>query len=142
MCAAKSDVGFTPNSDRESGFPQKSCLLYPLKQTDAVQNQMSAKGQKQTSSAQALWGILAVLRLERNRYDARLRTRRPRNDPEEPPIGARQRLSAFLAASEKSAQAELFDLVIIDEAHYLRNPETAANSPPHPRGHRLSENLR
>ena len=73
ICAAKSDVGFTPNSDRESGFPQKSCLLYPLKQTDAVQNQMSAKGQKQTSSAQALWGILAVLRLERNRYDARLR---------------------------------------------------------------------
>ena len=23
ICAAKSDVGFTPNSDRESGFPQK-----------------------------------------------------------------------------------------------------------------------
>jgi superfamily II DNA or RNA helicase len=56
-----------------------------------------------------------------------LRARRPRNDTEEASIGARQRLSAFLAANEESAQAELIDLVIIDEAHYLRNPETATN---------------
>src|SRR5262245_11758822 len=29
MCGAKGHVRFTPNSDRESGFPEKSCLLYP-----------------------------------------------------------------------------------------------------------------
>jgi len=31
MCAAKSDVRFTPNSDRESGFPQKVMSALPLK---------------------------------------------------------------------------------------------------------------
>src|SRR5262245_28129077 len=29
MCVAKSDVCFTPNSDRESDFRKRSCLLYP-----------------------------------------------------------------------------------------------------------------
>jgi hypothetical protein len=29
ICAAKSDVRFTPNSDRESGFPQKVSALPP-----------------------------------------------------------------------------------------------------------------
>src|SRR5262245_32796424 len=31
ICAAKSDVRFAPNSDRKSGHPQPSCLLYPRK---------------------------------------------------------------------------------------------------------------
>jgi hypothetical protein len=31
MCAAKSDVRFTPNSDRESGFPQKVMSALPPK---------------------------------------------------------------------------------------------------------------
>jgi len=49
-CAAKSDVRFTPDSDRESGFSRTAiCLLYPQKQTCAVQSEMSAKGQKRTS---------------------------------------------------------------------------------------------
>ena len=56
-----------------------------------------------------------------------LRAKRPRNDSEEPPKGARQQLAAYLAANGESTQAELVDLAIIDEAHYLRNPETAAN---------------
>jgi hypothetical protein len=31
MCAAKSDVRFTPNSDRKSGFPQKVMSALPPK---------------------------------------------------------------------------------------------------------------
>jgi hypothetical protein len=31
MCAAKSDVRFTPNSDRESGFPHKVMSALPPK---------------------------------------------------------------------------------------------------------------
>lgn len=56
-----------------------------------------------------------------------LRSRRPRNDEDEEPSNPRQRLAAFLARNEESNQSELFDLTIIDEAHYLRNPETATN---------------
>jgi hypothetical protein len=43
--AATSHVRSTPNSDRESGFPQKSCQLWPRKRTDAVQQVMFALGQ-------------------------------------------------------------------------------------------------
>jgi len=42
MCVAKSDVHFTPDSDRESEFPRKSCLLYPWKRTCAAHLPMSA----------------------------------------------------------------------------------------------------
>ena len=49
ICAAKSDVRFTPNSDRESGFLQRSCPLCPRKRTCAVQLGMSALGHKRTS---------------------------------------------------------------------------------------------
>jgi hypothetical protein len=31
------DVRFSPNRNRKSGFPQKSCLLYPRKRTCAAQ---------------------------------------------------------------------------------------------------------
>ena len=43
ICTAIGHVRFTPNSDRESGFPH--CLLYPRKRTCAVQLGMSAKCQ-------------------------------------------------------------------------------------------------
>ena len=33
ICTAPAHVRFTLNSDRESGPPQRSCLLYPSKQT-------------------------------------------------------------------------------------------------------------
>lgn len=56
-----------------------------------------------------------------------LRARRPRPQDQEPPSESRQRLAAFLAERESSDESELIDLVIIDEAHYLRNPATAAN---------------
>lgn len=56
-----------------------------------------------------------------------LRARRPRSEDTERPVGPRQRLAAFLAERESSDESELIDLVIIDEAHYLRNPATAAN---------------
>ncbi|MDI2073065.1 SNF2-related protein [Bradyrhizobium sp. Mp27] len=56
-----------------------------------------------------------------------LRARRPRPEDTERPVGPRQRLAAFLAERESSDETELIDLVIIDEAHYLRNPATAAN---------------
>src|SRR5262245_45180716 len=49
ICGAKSHVRFTPNSDRESGLPEKSCLLYPRKQTCAAHGLMSAMGQERTS---------------------------------------------------------------------------------------------
>jgi len=58
ICAATSHVRSTPNSDRESVIPQKSCLLYPWKRTCAAQLVMSAVGQKRTyafySGARAL----------------------------------------------------------------------------------------
>lgn len=38
---------------------------------------------------------------------------------------ARTALGAFLVAHEMDADTSLFDLVIVDEAHYMRNPETA-----------------
>ncbi len=56
-----------------------------------------------------------------------LRARSPRAEDSERPVGPRQRLAAFLAERESSDESELVDLVIIDEAHYLRNPATAAN---------------
>ena len=37
----------------------------------------------------------------------------------------REQLGAFLLANEAEGDFALFDLVIIDEAHYMRNPETA-----------------
>ena len=37
ICGAKRHVRFTPDSDRESGLPKRSCLLYPQKWTCAVQ---------------------------------------------------------------------------------------------------------
>ena len=46
MCNAPTHVRFTTNSDRKSGFPQNSCLLYPRKQTCVVQWRTSALGQK------------------------------------------------------------------------------------------------
>jgi hypothetical protein len=46
--ALPNHVRFTPDSDRESGFPKKVCLLYPQKRTCALQLRMSAKGQKRT----------------------------------------------------------------------------------------------
>jgi hypothetical protein len=33
ICVAKSDVRFTPNSDRENGLRKRSCLLCPWKRT-------------------------------------------------------------------------------------------------------------
>ena len=48
MCSARTHVRYYPNSDRESGLRQAVCLLYPLKRTDAVQNEMAAMGQKLT----------------------------------------------------------------------------------------------
>ncbi len=56
-----------------------------------------------------------------------LRSRRPKSDEDENSSSSRERLAAFLAKNEESNQSELFDLTIIDEAHYLRNPETATN---------------
>ena len=44
----KNPCPLLPNSDRESGLRQAVCLLYPLKRTDAVQNEMAAMGQKLT----------------------------------------------------------------------------------------------
>jgi superfamily II DNA or RNA helicase len=37
----------------------------------------------------------------------------------------REELGAFLLANEAETDFALFDLVVIDEAHYMRNPETA-----------------
>src|SRR5262245_36510143 len=69
ICSAQADVCFTPNSNRESRHPQRvmsalppiatakadmslaSCPLFPRKQTCAVQDAMSALGQKRTSRA-------------------------------------------------------------------------------------------
>jgi hypothetical protein len=55
-----------------------------------------------------------------------LRTKRSASDAEAP-SGARQQLAAVLANHETTVSPELLDLVIIDEAHYLRNPATASN---------------
>ena len=82
MCGAPTHVRFIPNSDRESGFPQKVCPLYSRKQTCALQLQMSAKGHKRTLSLHSITssavpssdgGIVrpsaaAVLRLITNSY--------------------------------------------------------------------------
>ena len=51
ICAATSHVRFTPNSDRESVFPQKVMSALPPKWTCAVQLVMSALGQKRTLAA-------------------------------------------------------------------------------------------
>src|SRR5262245_3373356 len=60
MCAAKSDVRFAPNSDRESGFPQTSSPLYSRKRTCAMQLQMSAMGQKRTFCKHRTMGQLDI----------------------------------------------------------------------------------
>ena len=52
MCSAKGRVRFTPDSDRESGFPKTVNPLYPRKQTCAVQPVMSALGQQRTHAVQ------------------------------------------------------------------------------------------
>ena len=50
MCSALAYVRFTPNSDRESGLPHK--VMSALPRTCAVQEPMSALGQKRTHAAQ------------------------------------------------------------------------------------------
>jgi hypothetical protein len=50
MCGAPTHVRFTPESDRESGFPHKVMSASPPKRTDAVQNEMSAMGHKRSGS--------------------------------------------------------------------------------------------
>ncbi len=56
-----------------------------------------------------------------------LRARKPKTEDPERAGGPRQLLASFLADHESSDANALLDLVIIDEAHYLRNPATAAN---------------
>ena len=56
----KAHVRFTPNSDRESGFPHKAMSALPLKADMCVQIEMSAMGQKRTSGC--LFDHLAGLR--------------------------------------------------------------------------------
>src|SRR5215467_12760599 len=46
---------FAPNSDRESGHQQRSCLLYPRKRTCAARSLMSAMGQKRTLRQYFVW---------------------------------------------------------------------------------------
>lgn len=52
-----------------------------------------------------------------------IRAPRNWNDPDEPARGARADLARFL--DDRSASEPLFDLVVFDEAHHLRNPDTA-----------------
>ncbi len=55
-----------------------------------------------------------------------LRPRRNWDDDEKAPTTPGSKLARYLR--EKSGDEPLFDLVIIDEAHYLRNPETLTNT--------------
>jgi len=55
-----------------------------------------------------------------------LRPRRGWNDPDNPATHSASRLADFLLASADSDP--LIDLLVIDEAHYLRNPETLTNT--------------
>jgi hypothetical protein len=48
ICGATNHVRFTPNSDRESGFPQTVKSALPPKADMALQLAMSALGQKRT----------------------------------------------------------------------------------------------
>jgi hypothetical protein len=50
ICKAKGHVRFTPNSDRESGFPQNGMSALHPKADMCVQLGMSALGQKRTST--------------------------------------------------------------------------------------------
>ncbi len=52
-----------------------------------------------------------------------LRAPRDWDDPDQPAKGARAELARFLDG--RSGNEPLFDLVVFDEAHHLRNPETA-----------------
>ena len=63
----------------------------------------------------------------RSAASSSLRARKLKTEDPERPGGPRQLLASFLADHELSNANELLDLVIIDEAHYLRNPATAAN---------------
>ena len=54
ICTAIGHVRFIPESDRESGFPQKSMSALPRKRTCAVQLGMSAMGQNPRARATAL----------------------------------------------------------------------------------------
>jgi len=42
ICAAKSDVRFTPIATEKADIRKRSCPLYPRKRTCAVQSRMSA----------------------------------------------------------------------------------------------------
>src|SRR5215467_6137572 len=72
MCAAKRHVCFTPNSDRESDFRKRSCLLYPRKQTCAVQLAMSALGHKRTLCLSFDHLVGALLKMKRHVKSQRL----------------------------------------------------------------------
>ncbi|WP_134500735.1 SNF2-related protein [Microvirga pakistanensis] len=54
-----------------------------------------------------------------------IRARRPKADDPQTSRYARDQLAALLAENEAGSEFSLFDLVVIDEAHYMRNPETA-----------------
>jgi len=54
-----------------------------------------------------------------------IRARRPKADEQQPPRTPREELAALLSDNEASSEFSLFDLVVVDEAHYMRNPETA-----------------
>ncbi len=54
-----------------------------------------------------------------------IRAKRPKSDELQISGSQRDQLAAMLAENEAGSEFALFDLVVIDEAHYLRNPETA-----------------
>lgn len=54
-----------------------------------------------------------------------IRARRPKADEPQTSRFAKDQLAALLAENEAGSEFALFDLVVIDEAHYMRNPETA-----------------
>ena len=68
--------------------------------------------------SKSFFAIAGLESIRVRRADADQQGRRP----------ARAELGAFLLDHEAEAEFALFDLVIIDEAHYMRNPETANHS--------------
>lgn len=54
-----------------------------------------------------------------------IRAKLPNADEQQPSRSERELLAITFAENEASSEFALFDLVVIDEAHYLRNPETA-----------------
>src|SRR5262245_44572204 len=63
ICSAKCHVRFTPNSDRESGFPQAVMSALGQKRTQP----MTAKGQKRTFSSHLLDDFIDCT-LKQNRH--------------------------------------------------------------------------